>query len=1103
MKQPSQSDVSQVNRFGQNIAVQNNYIQSSVSSENITPSVEGVMRLVRVRKFVAAREHVSALMAMTEKNIETAKLLPVLEIIINLASGHKKGNFLRTIGQATTAISNPVFLDIAISASLRAEVLLSDISEAEELYRSIDNPGEFSQEVYYESIANSDALENRLDDKGIRQNEVALCALARGLLLRGSPELADQAAKLLVDRFPDFNSSTVHLIILFATFCKDVPETQYWLLKGTEFKRLSLIVNEAISLMEICRGDDVRVVDIASKLLMLSNFENENLVNSCRKFLPFFEQVNSDIFRELSDKSGIYDENNIAKRGIRNDNTILKLNNSQDIPLTHFVNFLNYSNKEKLSVWYAGGGRIESLSEIEDKFNEIHLLTFLGNDGPVIDLQIKDLVKVFVSTFSNQLSCIHAYQINHVVECFMKRGMNAQVYLLLNELIDPRDIWLSPIIKNYIDALLQIHKQQTLSIIFLSMPTEDWDEFLWLCYSGHLKSLNDFSGALNSIENAIAINPKSILAWSHCINLHKILATNTEEYSRVLSRIPDAIFEKYSELSGPILYELLNRGFFSRAEFILVKWFLNDPNAISVLLTNLSLGSIQDDLHRQAPTPSMTVPGCIGAFRYALGKDEIVKIVVPGSETKYECLIGEDSPMGRQLMSMSVGDSEMVRYKKIQLLEVLPPYIACFRIALGLRDKNNDGTDCFYPIELPESSEDLIPFMKDIILSGEEDKENRKLEMLANPNYPLFTKGKVLGDSCPVHTAANYLSNRDVSKQPFIDIGIEEYNCILLDVYSVTYLGISGLIYGLMESGDLLAITIETEAYLKNFMKDIHNPQYLRAGIYRGEFSRTTSEDILSQTKDLQVAIEYVLNNAEIPAPEAADIPESVAFTEKVVDASVYSTMRLAVSNNIPWLCIDTMFARLFHTEGHPVVNNHRYFLSIGSNTQLKEKLPGLILHCVSGLPFVTSFPEFIQLSESNLPSASFTLSKTLLLHNQLNMNPNDALRFLSLLVTNSLKTALSEGQFDYGLRKDSPANNGHTERVFNACCILVMRVQEGKALENLALFFLHISYRSPKDGRFMPIANSLANTFMRGNFISESEVRELISEFSETSINE
>jgi hypothetical protein len=180
------------------------------------------------------------------------------------------------------------------------------------------------------------------------------------------------------------------------------------------------------------------------------------------------------------------------------------------------------------------------------------------------------------------------------------------------------------------------------------------------------------------------------------------------------------------------------------------------------------------------------------------------------------------------------------------------------------------------------------------------------------------------------------------------------------------------------------------------------------------------------------------------------------------------------------------------------VVNNHRYFLSLGSNIQLKEKLPGLLRHCVSGLPFVTSFSEFIQLSESNLPSASFILSKTLLLQNQLNMNPKDALRFLNLIVTNCLQTALSEGQFDFGLRKDNPANNGHSERVFNACCILVMRVREGMALENLALFFLYISYQSPKDRRFMPIANSLANSFMRGNFISEAEVREFISEFSE-----
>lgn len=120
-----QPTINQNNDHGQNVAVQ--HVYQSVSSEHITPSVEGVMGLVRERRFIAAQEHVTALAALADKDIETTRLLPVLDVIISLASGHLKDGSLGKITQAISVIKNPTFLDIAKSASLRAEVLLAGI----------------------------------------------------------------------------------------------------------------------------------------------------------------------------------------------------------------------------------------------------------------------------------------------------------------------------------------------------------------------------------------------------------------------------------------------------------------------------------------------------------------------------------------------------------------------------------------------------------------------------------------------------------------------------------------------------------------------------------------------------------------------------------------------------------------------------------------------------------------------------------------------------------------------------------------------------------------------------------------------------------------
>lgn len=1096
MTQLDQPTINQNNDHGQNVAVQ--HVYQSVSSEHITPSVEGVMGLVRERRFIAAQEHVTALANLADKDIETTRLLPVLDVIISLASGHLKDGALREITQAINDIKNPTFLDIAKSASLRAEVLLGGINEAEELYRGIDYPGEFSQEVYFESIASNEKLEKRLSSSGIRQNEIALCSLARGLLFRGGIEQAEQAGKWLVDRFPSFNSNVVYLIIRLQAFGGNVSEAQYWLFKGSEFKRLSIIIGEAIKLMKDSRGEDSRIVELASKLLIITKFEHDELVNTCCKFLQFFERSNLDIFRCLSENSGIQNQEAISNRDIKIDSANEKLNHRKNLTLIEFVNFLHFKNQAKLKAWYLQGGRIASETEIENKFNEIHLLAFLGETVPSVELEINDLVNSFVELHSDQLSNIPTNQLNHAITWLMSRGLHAQAYLLLKDLIDPTDLWLSPLTKNYIEILLQANKQQTLSNVFLSLPEEDWDEFLWLCHSEHLRSLNDLPGALKSIENAININQDSKLAWSNLINLHRVCDTNAEEYSRVLLNVPDTIFDAPSEPVGSILFELLNKGFFPRAESILVKWFLNDPDAVSIMITNLSLGSVREVEPRPEQVPSMIAHGCVGAFRYIHGNNEFIKIVVSEIETKHECLIAEDSPIGKQLLSMAVGDSEMVHYKKMQLLEILPPYIACLKIAMVLREKNNDGTDCFYSISLPEAKEELIPFFEKVIFSGEDDKRKNNLGLLGNPDYPLFIKGKLLGDTCPVHTAANHLSSNEVCKLPFLDIGLEEPKCLLLDIYSVTYLGISGLIYGLIRSNPSLAITVETEAYLKQFMQDIHDPTYLRAGMLGGKFSRTTSADMLSQTKDLQVAINYVLESAVIPVPKAVDMPENIAFLDKGVDASVHSTMRLVVSNDLPWLCIDTMFAQLFQTEGYSVVNNHKYFIALGESASLEEKLPGLIAHSISSFPFTTTYKEFHELAGSQLLGANFALSKILLKHEGFNIDPESLLKFLTEITVSSLITAISGGQFQYGTRTDSPNNDGHAERIFNASALQAMRAREGMGLRNLAVFFLRVSYTHSQDKRLTNIVNNLAFSFMDGHFIPSSEVIDLMDEMAE-----
>ena len=55
------------------------------------------------------------------------------------------------------------------------------------------------------------------------------------------------------------------------------------------------------------------------------------------------------------------------------------------------------------------------------------------------------------------------------------------------------------------------------------------------------------------------------------------------------------------------------------------------------------------------------------------------------------------------------------------------------------------------------------------------------------------------------------------------------------------------------------------------------------------------------------------------------------------------------------------------------------------------------------------------------------------------------------------------------------------------------MKIRPNMQLDNLALFFLHISSQEPRNKEFMNFASRLALSFMHGNFIPIEKVGELI----------
>ena len=95
---------------------------------------------------------------------------------------------------------------------------------------------------------------------------------------------------------------------------------------------------------------------------------------------------------------------------------------------------------------------------------------------------------------------------------------------------------------------------------------------------------------------------------------------------------------------------------------------------------------------------------------------------------------------------MTVGENNTFSNQEIILHERLPPFIAAFRVATELRQKINDGTDCFYAFQMPDDPDQMIATLKKK-LNHDTEREDM---ILKEERIPIMTKGVHLYENSPL-----------------------------------------------------------------------------------------------------------------------------------------------------------------------------------------------------------------------------------------------------------------------------------------------------------------------------------------------------------------
>ncbi len=1073
-------------------------IHQAISPEAILEPILNILTHIRHRDPTAAQKTLITLFSASQLDNKTKGVLDVLAILVDIAKNSLPENAYSKITNFLNICTESIWQDIATSTLMRLDIHSGRPDDAESRYSRIEFPADFCQEVYFEFLADKNVLEDFYKKYAVQLSEPALCGLARGFLRCESFDSAISSSARLNSIYPSFNSLVVQHVIKCFNLNKKVNHNHFWLTSNSDRKEIIALADETATLIEQCNGNDYCVVGQAYAFLLFLYGNHKKLLDACWRNITNIEAVNEDFSRNLraimengfdEGEGIIFDikksENDFSYRK----SLVQRLSESDSLSTDEAILFGRIADSKTIRQWVRRGGLVATKDDLERDFITIELKCFAHDKGRNSKDEIAESVEKFLTQHQRSLQDLNPQKLFDLTTKLIEIKLAHQAIALLQPIIPKMDLWPSPIIKNYVRALLECDQLATLRNVVSEISQNDWDAYIWQIKARQLDLVDDKSAAIAAIESALELEPLSLECWHHWLFLNRNL--KIEEYSALLDKIPDDIFiHKFrSQLAWQILFEFSMAGKFSRVENIVVNWFIQNPDACAKELSNFQLSRSFAGNDNSVDPVSAATEHCLGGYHFTINGQSHFKLIVQGVDRSHSCILDATSKHGSILLELNVGESVQNGMQEIKLLEVLPPYVAAFRLSIELRQANNDGDDCFYSFTLPENPEEMILELGKKIQAS--DDSNKMQLICENPQIPLFLKGHMLGNGCPVHSVLYHLTNKKTIKMPLPDFGEIQSKGIILDIYSVIYLGLTGLINGLINSKIEFTITAETRAYLVNFVRQVKKDDYMRIGVTdKGKLWRVTSEEVLPQLEGVLHSINHILEHAKNVSPNLVDMPPSIIQIEDALDGSTYSSLRLSIANDLPWLCIDKMFAQLSFQSGYRVINARDFFSKIGTRIEIRKKLSGLFYHASSGLPYPLTYEEIAQLASLEDESAHYYLAEILYMYPNAYENLNSAVDHLSKIVIMVLIKAYVKGEILNGLRVDNPNNNGYAERVFNVCCFLSLQVKDGLSAERKLAYLLYtILERISESDDLNKLVRMLGSSFVLGHFLNINEV--------------
>lgn len=1069
--------------------------------ESFCRPIEDIFSAIREREPNLAQIRLEAIKST---NVLDLASIVVIEDMLSIHSNSLDEKTIRRVYKSLTTFLNSVtdhlYRDLCLATLMRLEVKMGQGGDARERYSRVATPDSYTQEAFYELVATIEELKNVYAEYRIDLDESQLTGLVRGAFRNESFEFMLTVANRLNDKFSSFNSKVLLLLAKAYHLSSRIENRHFWCITATLKTEVIQVMDETVILINESKGSDLRLFDIAAQYLQYLHGEHEELSDICLKYIDQFEEVHPKIAAILTNDASKFDDDFSFKcHKIGNDKNyreqlLDELFASTEISSADFVILRDFSDLKNLIKWKNLGGTITGTDDLETDFYNLQLsiLTIPKEPfSPEIE-NVRGQLQTFVKKYQERLENLNPVRLLDLTENLHRYPELAIIACdLIKPIIPISDLWVSPIVQRYLSVLLCSQQMTNLASVLSCIPEIERDSFVWQTCASLSEQQHDYHRAITAIEKAIELDTSRLDAWCFLIYLHKKIETSESNLALILKGIPNEVLDKNPKMALQLLWDIVVTGDFPRAEKIILSWFIENPISNAIAITDFQFFFLFNDKTKFEIPISKNVGNCIQGVKFRKDDKILTKLLVDGIFNSHECLLDVNSKLGKMLIEMNVGEIRE-GINDITLLEKLPPYIAAFQISLHLRNEQNDGSDYFSSFNAP-SNPDEIPAFFERKFSGNE----KQTKELLNLEISFMMKGRGLCPNDPTKAALQQLLSKKSVKYSLPNFGEEVPTQVILDVYAIVYLAVTRLAHGITNSSVKFVITRETKEVVQQWLNDINREDYLSMGFgAKGNMYVNTAENIKQSTQKIQEALNLIISNSEVIKPALVDFPPVISFIQNAVDISVYSSMRLSVSNNIPWLCIDEMFAYLFVSSGYLQVNAVKLFTKLGYSLNFNQKKEGIYLYAQGLIPYAITVRD-LQLLRVSVDDCDHYFLAEILSYFSINFlnkkvvvtEVKPAIYFLADLLEIVLMRDFIA--ITKGLRK------GHAKKLFNVCCRLSMQYDDGKSTagQKLAILLCRLFSMFETIPEMQQLVAEMASMFAFGHFIDVAKINAYIEE--------